>query len=142
MVCCLLWLFFFFKQKTAYEMRISDWSSDVCSSDLRYRRNIRRLPRYLVTSRDVPVSQQRLFVGRGFRWEQRHTHRLMQTYRPEFRRYVEPTAIYRAARRLEERLEFAPFPVSTLARALAWDSPLNPARPLPPVGGKIGRANV
>src|SRR3546814_2098551 len=29
--CC---LFFFFKQKTAYEMRISDWSSDVCSSDL------------------------------------------------------------------------------------------------------------
>src|SRR3546814_9419694 len=50
MTCCLcgLWLvsfllipdyfgvsfFFFFKQKTAYEMRISDWSSDVCSSDL------------------------------------------------------------------------------------------------------------
>src|SRR3546814_17417348 len=30
--CC---SFFFFKQKTAYEMRISDWSSDVCSSDLR-----------------------------------------------------------------------------------------------------------
>src|SRR3546814_5473413 len=30
MCCC----FFFFKQKTAYEMRISDWSSDVCSSDL------------------------------------------------------------------------------------------------------------
>src|SRR3546814_1857752 len=30
----MLVLFFFFKQKTAYEMRISDWSSDVCSSDL------------------------------------------------------------------------------------------------------------
>src|SRR3546814_4350880 len=30
---CVLY-FFFFKQKTAYEMRISDWSSDVCSSDL------------------------------------------------------------------------------------------------------------
>src|SRR3546814_8585628 len=29
-----LLLFFFFKQKTAYEIRISDWSSDVCSSDL------------------------------------------------------------------------------------------------------------
>src|SRR3546814_4484804 len=28
------YVFFFFKQKTAYEMRISDWSSDVCSSDL------------------------------------------------------------------------------------------------------------
>src|SRR3546814_9765309 len=37
--CCVLLIFvgfsfFFFKQKTAYEMRISDWSSDVCSSDL------------------------------------------------------------------------------------------------------------
>src|SRR3546814_2789192 len=31
-----LWIFFFFKQKTAYEMRISDWSSDVCSSDLHF----------------------------------------------------------------------------------------------------------
>src|SRR3546814_1581139 len=29
-------IFFFFKQKTAYEMRISDWSSDVCSSELGY----------------------------------------------------------------------------------------------------------
>src|SRR3546814_10845355 len=33
-MCATLCLFFFFKQKTAYEMRISDWSSDVCSSDL------------------------------------------------------------------------------------------------------------
>src|SRR3546814_2042142 len=37
-MCLLLYFwcicFFFFKQKTAYEMRISDWSSDVCSSDL------------------------------------------------------------------------------------------------------------
>src|SRR3546814_5209345 len=32
--CVMCYLFFFFKQKTAYEMRISDWSSDVCSSDL------------------------------------------------------------------------------------------------------------
>src|SRR3546814_1172626 len=33
--CVSVFIFFFFKQKTAYEMRISDWSSDVCSSDLR-----------------------------------------------------------------------------------------------------------
>src|SRR3546814_3903515 len=33
----LVMLVFFFKQKTAYEMRISDWSSDVCSSDLHRR---------------------------------------------------------------------------------------------------------
>src|SRR3546814_7636116 len=47
--CCLCYilsllfcvcLFFFFKQKTAYEMRISDWSSDVCSSDLDITRSV------------------------------------------------------------------------------------------------------
>src|SRR3546814_18723143 len=48
MYCCYV---FFFKQKTAYEMRISDWSSDVCSSDLwlRHRRSGgAHLPRYNV----------------------------------------------------------------------------------------------
>src|SRR3546814_1136362 len=46
-----MFFFFFFKQKTAYEMRISDWSSDVCSSDLMqvareylHRRHQRRHP--------------------------------------------------------------------------------------------------
>src|SRR3546814_7768777 len=34
LVVCVLLFFFFFRKKTAYEMRISDWSSDVCSSDL------------------------------------------------------------------------------------------------------------
>src|SRR3546814_10325460 len=40
-------VFFFFKQKTAYEMRISDWSSDVCSSDLHHHpaAGARRAPR-------------------------------------------------------------------------------------------------
>src|SRR3546814_8790982 len=39
-ICCILFtcFFFFFKQKTAYELRISDWSSDVCSSDLLFLR--------------------------------------------------------------------------------------------------------
>ncbi|KHN52879.1 conjugal transfer protein TraG [Dickeya fangzhongdai] len=102
---------------------------------LRYRRNIRRLSRYVMTSCEVPISQQRLFIGKGFQWEQKHTHRLMQTYRSEFRRYVEPTRAYWLARRLEERLEFAPFPLSRLTLLTSWDIPLNPVRPLPPVGG-------
>src|SRR3546814_10005578 len=42
MVFVVFIVFFFFKQKTAYEMRISDWSSDVCSSDLRLPRWRRR----------------------------------------------------------------------------------------------------
>src|SRR3546814_7125277 len=62
-MCYVVWFcFFFFKQKTAYEMRISDWSSDVCSSDLRaanatpmantmrYRR-LMSMPKELIISR-------------------------------------------------------------------------------------------
>src|SRR3546814_10412957 len=45
---------FFFKQKTAYEMRISDWSSDVCSSDLDGKR-VRYLPQTLLSSSNPAV---------------------------------------------------------------------------------------
>src|SRR3546814_17234683 len=44
---CLFVSFFFFKQKTAYEMRISDWSSDVCSSDLSVRAQRREILRHV-----------------------------------------------------------------------------------------------
>src|SRR3546814_2367634 len=47
--------FFFFKQKTAYDMRISDWSSDVCSSDL-----------YRGSGADLPTGEG--IVGRGRRY--------------------------------------------------------------------------
>src|SRR3546814_19247531 len=51
MVKCYVLFFFFFKQKTAYEMRISVWSSDVCSSDLRRPALRRRLrPTFLTGS--------------------------------------------------------------------------------------------
>src|SRR3546814_8115244 len=63
-------MFFFFKQKTAYEMRISDWSSDVCSSDLL---RVRRLiPRASFCSGDLPnklESQMRIYVDAAIhRW--------------------------------------------------------------------------
>src|SRR3546814_1166146 len=48
-ICASCLLCFFFKQKTAYELRISDWSSDVCSSDLPCRRT--STPRHRPSSR-------------------------------------------------------------------------------------------
>src|SRR3546814_2113167 len=61
----MVWCIFVFKQKTAYELRISDWSSDVCSSDLVERRLDRRLgaaverARRFVEDQDRRVFQQR-----------------------------------------------------------------------------------
>lgn len=43
---------------------------------VRYQRNLLRLPRYALTSRKIPVSRQRLFLGKGFRWLPIHTQRL------------------------------------------------------------------
>lgn len=102
---------------------------------LRYQANLRRLPHYTMTSAEMPISNERLFIGRGFRWTQKHTQRLADTYLPQFAAYVEPTNLYMRARWLEERLEFAPFPLKLITKVTGWDSNWNPARPLPPVGG-------
>ena len=102
---------------------------------LRYRRNIRRLRRYTLTSRQIPVSSKRLFMGRGFRWSRLHTQRLLEAQDPALAGYVNQSAAYQWARRLEHFFEKAPPGLSLLPRMTAWDSPFNPVRPLPPVGG-------
>jgi len=99
---------------------------------LRYRRNIRRLPRYVMTSHQVPVSVHTLFIGRGFRWEQKHTQRLHTCRRPEVAHYIHPGRLYQLARLLEKHSETR---CPALRRLLSRDSPFNPVRPLPPVGG-------
>src|SRR3546814_5514034 len=52
--------FFFFKQKTAYEMRISDWSSDVCSSDLKAGDYITHLDGELIYGTDIDTAVSRM----------------------------------------------------------------------------------
>src|SRR3546814_1881164 len=65
---CLV-LFFFFKQKTAYEMRISDWSSDVCSSDLPFAANrlamIADVPSRLLLDGDALVANWRWLAAKS-----------------------------------------------------------------------------
>lgn len=99
---------------------------------LRYRRNIRRLPRYALKSQQIPLSHRTLFIGLGFRWQSRHTQRLLACRRPECEHYIQPDWLYRQARRLEKWGEHR-FPA--LTRLLSRDHILNPVRPLPPVGG-------
>src|SRR3546814_4296891 len=61
----ILVVFFFFKQKTAYEMRISDWSSDVCSSDLRTRARARRGAQELPAQLPRILREALVRTGRG-----------------------------------------------------------------------------
>ncbi|EHJ0058510.1 type IV conjugative transfer system coupling protein TraD [Salmonella enterica] len=99
---------------------------------IRYRRNLRRLPRYVMSTKQIPVSHRRLFLGRGFRWTQKHTQRLQNTLRPEVARYLQPNRFYLGARQLEMMTEHR---LPWLGKLLSADTPLNPVRPLPPVGG-------
>ncbi|HCM9419725.1 TPA: type IV conjugative transfer system coupling protein TraD [Enterobacter hormaechei subsp. xiangfangensis] len=99
---------------------------------IRYRRNLRRLPRYVMSTKQIPVSHRRLFLGRGFRWTQKHTQRLHDTLRPEVARYLQPNRFYLGARQLEMMTEHR---LPWLGKLLSADTPLNPVRPLPPVGG-------
>src|SRR3546814_3451847 len=85
---CLL-VFFFFKQKTAYEMRISDWSSDVCSSDL------------LKLSTSLPNARLALFSGDAWRIGgvvfANVLHLDDACIRDRLIRSIEPPAFHRAA---------------------------------------------
>ena len=102
---------------------------------LRYQRNMRRLPAWSLRASQIPVSRNKLFLGRGFRWTQKHTQRLRDTLRPEVRRYVEPGPLYHWARRRETAWESTPV-LSLAAKLLSSRAWWNPLRPLPPVGGE------
>src|SRR3546814_1863628 len=95
-MCGLSFCFFFFKQKTAYEMRISDWSSDVCSSDLPGSADRARRPGgppilqvYLTQARALGVSPNRHFDERYYRAIHRDVDRAVEAggfWRSEERR--------------------------------------------------------
>src|SRR3546814_685443 len=75
-MCDIFWLsFFFFKQKTAYEMRISDWSSDVCSSDLKLLRAVSKQP---LIHRYTTDDSYLVDVGRGRQLTYNNTNRLVK----------------------------------------------------------------
>jgi hypothetical protein len=92
------------------------------------------------------VSRHKLFLGRGFRWTQRHTQRLRDTLRPEVQHYVQPGPCYRWARHKEIAWECVPLLrlIAWVLRQPAWwnlawvlrqPAWWNPLKPLPAVGG-------
>ena len=67
---------------------------------LRYRRNLRRLQRFEMSSLQIPWSMDRLYLGKGFRWDQRHTQRLSEARLPSKQGLLTPSLLRRAAERL------------------------------------------
>jgi len=99
-----------------------------------YQRNLRRLPSYRLRSRQIPISEERLFFGRGFRWLSQHTQRLRDVNRPESRHYLEPKAGFQVARVVERacaRIRGLGFVAALLGREGWW----NPWPPTAEAGG-------
>jgi conjugative coupling factor TraD (TOL family) len=102
-------------------------------SVVKYQKSLRKLSRFAVKSSQIPVSRKYLWEGKGFLWGRIHTQRLIDAQDPQVARYVEPGLVYRAARSFERALD-GTF-LEPLGSLTSWDSPLNPVRPLPDVGG-------
>lgn len=96
----------------------------------RYQRNLKRLKRFTLDEAKVPVSQRHLYLGKGFRWTERHTQRLHDTRRTRLLKYAQPGQVWQWVRHYEARNEHA-----FLTRFTRKDSWLNPFRPLPEGGG-------
>ncbi|MBL4885687.1 MAG: type IV conjugative transfer system coupling protein TraD [Planctomycetaceae bacterium] len=101
---------------------------------LRYQRHLKRSPRYAMSSKNIPVSQRVLFLGRGFRWNQTHTERLYAARDKRAEQYLQINRLTQWIRRMEVICENTPF-IRIIFRFTAIDSVLNPVRPAPPVGG-------
>ena len=101
---------------------------------LRYRASLNQLPRYVLTAKQIPTYRKKLFLGKGFKWTQRHSQRLVEARSPLVQRYLQPGIFYRWARQSELFFDALPY-FSWAASLLSSQSPLNPVRPVPEVGG-------
>ena len=102
---------------------------------LRYQRGLKKLPKYILADDKIPVSNKKLFLGKGFRWRAIHTQRLRNIHNSENPdEWLSPNRFYQLARKLELTFEFTPF-LRKAVLVFSIDSFFNPVRPLPPVGG-------
>lgn len=100
----------------------------------RYQWHVHRTPRYSISSRKIPTSQSVLFLGRGFRWTQKHTERLYAARDRRSEPYLRLSGFKQWIRHKEIAWEHTPV-LKTFMQWTAKDSILNPLRPLPPTGG-------
>lgn len=66
---------------------------------LRYRARLTLLPRYRLSCAHLPSRAHKVFLGRGFRWSQKHTQRLRDTLHPGVQRYLQPGLLHRLLHR-------------------------------------------
>ncbi|WP_394230503.1 type IV conjugative transfer system coupling protein TraD [Shewanella colwelliana] len=113
---------------------------------LAYRRNLMRLPPWVAASKDIPIYTDKLFLGKGFLFLPRHAQRLYDSRQQWAEHYVALSTVYKLIRLIEsynednmlgrwlagKALFKSEHPMAMFNTAIAL---LNPAPPMPPVGG-------
>ena len=100
----------------------------------RYQKGLRQLPYWAIRFASLPKSKERLFLGKGFEWEPKHTQRLHDCEQPGADLYLKPTISYKAARWIELQAEYQPI-FRQIAKLTASTSGWNPVAPIADVGG-------
>ncbi|HAT1762254.1 TPA: type IV conjugative transfer system coupling protein TraD [Legionella pneumophila] len=96
----------------------------------RYHHRLLAMPTYALSTTQIPLSKNWLFIGRGFRWRPSHTQKLHQIKQVKNERFMQRGKCYQTIRRFCQNHEH-----SKLAKWLNTRSKINPFRPDPPVGG-------
>ncbi|MCY4052155.1 MAG: type IV conjugative transfer system coupling protein TraD [Gammaproteobacteria bacterium] len=99
-----------------------------------YHKCLRKLPRFTLQRERIPISEHQLYVGKGFRWEARHTQRLRDCLLPHNARYFQSSSATEIGKRLSLSCERIGLP--SIASILQIDHWLNPFRPPSGVGGR------
>jgi conjugative coupling factor TraD (TOL family) len=100
----------------------------------KYQRNLKRLPQFTLKSAQIPVSRTRIWMGKGFDWNAKHTQRFSDLKQPSTKKYTEMGVIFDYIRHLEVKYEDSP-KVMCFLSPFGSNTVFNPFRPLPPVGG-------
>ncbi|MBY0378201.1 MAG: conjugative transfer system coupling protein TraD, partial [Gammaproteobacteria bacterium] len=100
----------------------------------RYQRNLKRLAFYAMSSDELPISHKKLFLGKGFQWEVKHTQRLRDVKQSGNTHFLKPSKLYLWTRQFELQHEHSERWKSLLQlfQSTRW---WNPIQPLPEVGG-------
>ncbi len=107
---------------------------------LHYRRGISRQGPFEIRGNRVPVYQDRLYIGTGFEWGQKHTQRYLDTFDDKYLPYIKKSE-HHLARRVERMLRQVPV-LSVVAFFLKQTWVLNPWPPKAPLGGDVSLNGV
>jgi len=107
---------------------------------VRYRRGMNRIRPFSMKSKNLPTYSDRLYIGHGFEWEQKHTQRYMDTFDRKYRPFLNRKE-FKTARVIQDGLASIPV-VNLVSKFLSTTALINPWPPKSTLGGDVGLNGV